>query len=266
MKYIAAALALAATVAGHGYVNTATIGGKTFTFYQPYQDPYMSPATQRISRPIQGNGPVEDVTLADLQCGGYTAGGIVGSSPAALHADVAAGSKVDLYWTQWPDSHVGPTVTYMAKCPDTGCNDYMPGTKYVPPSPTHIIPAYSTNTPNSAVWFKIQQEGRTGTSNVWGASATMKSGGVVSYTVPQCIPSGYYLVRHEIIALHSAYAYPGAQFYPGCHQVKVSGGGSKTPTGLVAFPGAYKASDAGITYDAYKAQTYTVPGPAVFTC
>jgi hypothetical protein len=76
MKYIAAALALATTVAGHGYVNTATIGGKTFTFYQPYQDPYMSPATQRISRPIQGNGPVEDVTLADLQCGGYTAGGI----------------------------------------------------------------------------------------------------------------------------------------------------------------------------------------------
>jgi len=246
MRYTAAALALATTVAGHGYVNTATIGGKTFTFYQPYQDPYMSPATQRISRPIQGNGPVEDVTLADLQCGGYTAGGIVGSSPAALHADVAAGSKVDLYWTQWPDSHVGPTVTYMAKCPDSGCNNYMPGT--------------------NAVWFKIQQEGRTGTSNVWGASATMKSGGVVSYTVPKCIPSGYYLVRHEIIALHSAYAYPGAQFYPGCHQVKVSGGGSKTPTGLVAFPGAYKASDAGITYDAYKAQTYTVPGPALFTC
>jgi hypothetical protein len=139
MKYIAAALALATTVAGHGYVNTATIGGKTFTFYQPYQDPYMSPATQRISRPIQGNGPVEDVTLADLQCGGYTAGGIVGSSPAALHADVAAGSKVDLYWTQWPDSHVGPTVTYMAKCPDTGCTDYMPGTKYVPPSPTSYL-------------------------------------------------------------------------------------------------------------------------------
>lgn len=94
----------------------------------------------------------------------------------------------------------------------------------------------------------------------------MKSGGVVSYTVPQCIPSGYYLVRHEIIALHSAYAYPGAQFYPGCHQVKVSGGGSKTPTGLVAFPGAYKASDPGVTYDAYQPQTYTVPGPAVFTC
>ena len=94
----------------------------------------------------------------------------------------------------------------------------------------------------------------------------MKAGGIVTYTVPKCIPSGNYLVRHEIIALHSAYAYPGAQFYPGCHQLKVTGGGNKTPTGLVAFPGAYKATDAGITYDAYNPKTYTVPGPALFTC
>lgn len=69
-------------------------------------------------------------------------------------------------------------------------------------------------------------------------------------------------MRHEIIALHSAYAYPGAQFYPGCHQLKVTGGGSTTPGNLVAFPGAYKGSDAGITYDAYKGEyklAYTKP-------
>jgi len=136
MKYIAAALAFATAVAGHGYVNNATIGGKEYTFYQPYQDQYMNPAPQRISRAVQGNGPIEDLTLADLQCGGYSAGGIVGSKPAPLHAEVAAGSKVDLYWTLWPESHVGPTVTYMAKCPDAGCNDYMPGKEYViNPSP-----------------------------------------------------------------------------------------------------------------------------------
>jgi hypothetical protein len=80
----------------------------------------------------------------------------------------------------------------------------------------------------------------------------MKAGGSVKYTVPKCIASGYYLVRHEIIALHSAYTYPGAQFYPGCHQLKVTGGGSAKPAALVAFPGAYKATDAGITVDAYK--------------
>jgi hypothetical protein len=109
-----------------------------------------------------------------------------------------------------------------------------------------------------AVWFKVQEDGRQGTSNIWGATPLMKAGGAVTYTVPKCIASGYYLVRHEIVALHSAYSYPGAQFYPGCHQLKVTGGGSTVPGGLVSFPGAYKASDAGITVDAYKGMLFEV--------
>jgi len=120
----------------------------------------------------------------------------------------------------------------------------------------------------SAVWFKIAETGRSGTSNTWGDSPLMVPGNSgVQYTIPSCLAPGYYLVRHEIIALHASYEYPGAQFYPGCHQLQVTGSGTKKPSsGLVAFPGAYKGSDPGITYDAYKAQTYTVPGPAVFKC
>ena len=73
-----------------------------------------------------------------------------------------------------------------------------------------------------------------------------------TYTIPSCLKPGFYLVRHEIIALHAAYSYPGAQFYPGCHQLSVTGSGSTVPSSLVAFPGAYKPTDPGITYDAYK--------------
>lgn len=188
-----------------------------------------------------------DVTYDDLQCGGYTDGGIVGSAPAALHAEAAAGSTVTLHWTLWPDSHVGPVITYMAACPSTGCQAYMPG--------------------KSAVWFKIAQNGRSGTSTTWGDTPLMVAGNAgYQYTIPSCLKPGYYLVRHEIIALHASYTYPGAQFYPGCHQLKVTGSGTKSPSSLVSFPGAYAGSDPGITYDAYKAQTYTIPGPAVFTC
>ncbi|KAF2196699.1 endoglucanase IV precursor [Delitschia confertaspora ATCC 74209] len=231
----------------HGYVDNATINGVTYNGYQPYMDPYMSPARSLIFRPIQGNGPVQDVTYSDLQCGGDTVNGIQGSKPAALHAEAAAGSKVTLKWTLWPDSHAGPVITYMARCPDAGCNNWLPG--------------------SSAVWFKVAEEGRTGTSNTWGDSKLMVNGNAgAQYTIPSCLKPGYYLVRHEIIALHSAYAYPGAQFYPGCHQLKVTGSGSTVPSSLVAFPGAYKGTDAGITYDMYKAQTYTIPGPAVFKC
>lgn len=133
MKYLASTLALATAVSAHGYVDKATIGGTDYKFYQPYQDPYMNPKVARISRPIQGNGPVENVAISDVQCGGYVAGGLAGSSPAALHAEVAAGTDVKLYWTQWPESHVGPTITYMAKCPDTGCDKWMPESQYVSP-------------------------------------------------------------------------------------------------------------------------------------
>ena len=74
----------------------------------------------------------------------------------------------------------------------------------------------------------------------------------VQYTIPECIEPGYYLVRHEIIALHAAFQYPGAQFYPGCHQLEITGSGTTAPSDLVAFPGAYASDDPGVTYDAYQ--------------
>ncbi|TDZ71709.1 Polysaccharide monooxygenase Cel61a [Colletotrichum trifolii] len=246
MKVAACILGLAALVAGHGYVDNATIGGTYYQFYQPYADPYYGTPPQRISRAIQGNGPVEDVTSIDVQCGGYTAGGVVGSKPAPLHAPAAAGSTVTLRWTLWPESHVGPLITYMARCPDAGCNNWQPGT--------------------AAVWFKVKEGGRSGTSDTWAATPFMVGNPGYQYTIPSCLKPGYYLVRHEIIALHAAYSYPGAQFYPGCHQLQVTGSGTKTATSLVAIPGAYKATDPGVTYDAYKPTTYTIPGPALFTC
>lgn len=111
MQTFAGLLASASLVAGHGYVNNAPIGGTNYTFYQPYTDPYTSPVPDRVSRAIQGNGPVTDLTYQDLQCGGDTVNGVEGSSPAALTATAAAGSTVDLYWTLWPESHVGPSIT-----------------------------------------------------------------------------------------------------------------------------------------------------------
>ncbi|RYP22438.1 hypothetical protein DL765_001650 [Monosporascus sp. GIB2] len=133
----------------------------------------------------------------------------------------------------------------MARCPDSGLHAR-----------------------DAAVWFKIQEDGRDGTSNVWGDEElkTAPNDGY-KYTIPSCLKSGYHIVCNEIIALHAAWQFPGAQFYPGCHQVKVTGSGTVVPsTNLVSFPGAYKGSEPGITYDAYKPQPYTIPGPPVIKC
>jgi len=70
--------------------------------------------------------------------------------------------------------------------------------------------------------------------------------GGYNYTVPSCLKPGYYLVRHEIIALHSAWDVGGAQFYPSCHQLELSGSGTVIPTQLVSIPGVYEPLDPGI--------------------
>ncbi|KAF2745332.1 lytic polysaccharide monooxygenase [Sporormia fimetaria CBS 119925] len=250
MTRLAALLALVPLVAGHGFVQNATIGGKEYT---PYQDPYMNPRPARISREIQGNGPVENVQLNDLECGGWAAGGYPGSKPAPSHAAAAAGSTVNLRWTLWPESHQGPVITYMARCPETGCQEY--------------------ETKGAAVWFKIAEDGLRSTDadwlkNVWGDTVLMTAPNKgIDYKIPECLAPGYYLVRHEIIALHNAWSVSGAQFYPGCHQLQVSGSGSKVvKEGLVSFPGAYKADDPGVFYDQYSQKPYSIPGPKVFKC
>ena len=50
-------------------------------------------------------------------------------------------------------------------------------------------------------------------SQKWGVDRLIANKGKVTFTIPSCIPAGQYLMRHEIIALHAASSYPGAQFY-----------------------------------------------------
>ena len=86
-----------------------------------------------------------------------------------------------------------------------------------------------------------------------------------SFTLPSTLASGGYLLRHEIIALHLADQPGGAEFYPGCIQIKVGGNqsGAPSPNELVRFPGAYSDNDPGILVNAFSKAAYKFPGPAV---
>ena len=76
-------------------------------------------------------------------------------------------------------------------------------------------------TNGAKVWFKVQEDGLHSTNpdwlkNVWGVTPLLTApNNGVNYTIPRCLKSGKYLVRHELIALHNAYSVGGAQFYPG---------------------------------------------------
>jgi cellulase len=121
-------------------------------------------------------------------------------------------------------------------------------------------------------WFKVYEDGLDGSGN-WGVDRMIANAGWVDFTMPTCIAPGQYLLRAEIIALHSASNSMGVQFYMGCAQINVSSSGSKVGT-TVSFPGAYQQNDAGILLSIYDSKgnpkgngtPYKIPGPAVMTC
>nr|CCA94933.1 putative glycoside hydrolase family 61 [uncultured eukaryote] len=246
MRSVIALLGAVASTAAHGYVQQITAGGTVWSGYLPYTDPYYNPVPQRIVRPFPGNGPVTNLSFIDVQCNGDTVNGIIGTTPAALYATAAAGSVVTLNWTTWPDSHLGPIITYLAKAP-SDITKWLPGT--------------------AAVWFKVAQSGYS--NGTWASTALINNKSIYQFTIPKTLAPGQYIIRHEIIALHAAYTYPGAQVYPDCIQIQVTGSGTASPSSsyLVSFPGAYTGTTPGIVFDVYQgnASTYTIPGPAVWT-
>ena len=117
-------------------------------------------------------------------------------------------------------------------------------------------------------FFKIDEKGlNDAASNSWASDDLIKDGNSWTVTVPTDIAPGQYVLRHEIIALHSAQDANGAQNYPQCINIEVTGSGSTDPCAdgadCVAGTALYKAADAGIKYDIYGGDisSYPIPGP-----
>ncbi|KAF4629524.1 hypothetical protein G7Y89_g8620 [Cudoniella acicularis] len=184
----------------------------------------------------QSNSGLADVTSDQIRC--YQAG----TTGAKASQIVAAGSSVGFKAS--PNIfHPGPLQFYMAKVPSGEDAATWDG--------------------KGQVWFKIYTEKPTSSGGQLSWASLNK--GTVSVTIPKSVPSGDYLLRVEHIALHMASAVGGAQFYISCAQVKVTGGGSGSPSPLVSFPGAYSSSDPGIKINIYSGATsYTPPGPPVW--
>ncbi|KAI9042363.1 lytic polysaccharide monooxygenase auxiliary activity family 9 protein [Aspergillus affinis] len=84
-------------------------------------------------------------------------------------------------------------------------------------------------------------------------------------TVPENIAAGNYVFRNEIINLHSGAELNGAQLYPQCVNIEITGSGTETPEGVLGIS-LYKADDPGILFDPYgKTIDYPLPGPALYS-
>ncbi|KAI1333683.1 glycoside hydrolase family 61 protein [Xylariaceae sp. FL0016] len=188
---------------------------------------------------FQSNGPVTDVSSEAIRC--YQRAGAAPDTTA-----IKAGGQIT--WTAAPNIyHPGALSAYMAKVPSGKTAADWDG--------------------SGEVWFKVYQDMPTTSGGQYTWPSNGKSS--IAFTVPQCLADGDYLFRIEHVALHSASSAGGAQFYISCAQITVSGGsGGASPSNLVSFPGAYKATDPGLMINIYNngGKTYQPAGPPVFTC
>ncbi|KFY55243.1 hypothetical protein V497_07131 [Pseudogymnoascus sp. VKM F-4516 (FW-969)] len=242
VAFAASALALLSTVSAHGTVSGIVVDGKLNTGYSPsFQFSNPPPVVAGWSIPEDlDNGFVDPARFQDPDIICH-----VGATNAGTSITVAAGSTVELQWTPWPESHKGPVIDYLASC-NGECE---------------------TVDKTALKFFKIGEEGLIDGSNApgnWASDKLIANSNTWVATIPSDIAPGNYVLRHEIIALHSAYDDNGAQNYPQCINLVVTGSGTAKPAG-VAGTELYKRTDAGILIDIYKTlASYVIPGPALY--
>ncbi|KAM0241535.1 hypothetical protein ACHAP5_007491 [Fusarium lateritium] len=229
----AAALAMATTVSAHAQVYGLWVNGKD-----------QGDGRSVYIRSPENNNPVKDLSSPNLVCNTN------GAKAAPKFAKAAAGDEVTFEWyhdNRGDDiidgSHKGPIITYVAP--------------------------YTETAGTGAIWTKIAEDGYDGSE--WAVTRLIKAKGKATFTLPSALKAGKYLVRQEIIAHHEsndAYnANParGAQFYPSCAQIEVTGSGTAVPDEKFDFNKGYTYSDKGIVFDIYSfSGSYSIPGPAVW--
>jgi len=243
-------LLFAASTNAHTYLSSLTIDGTAYKegdCVRPHPGSQYDYPINQINRPT-------GLQSADMTCGWLPAA----ANKANKKCPVNPGSSVTFQWHYEmglgtsdtfiiDPSHHGPCIVYMAKS-DTGAG---------------------------AVWFKIFQDGYNATASStlpWCVDRMRANGGKFTVKIPTDITPGNYLIRAELIALHEGFELNGAQPYLHCAEITVGGSGTVNPGNLVAFPGAYKNTDAGIYFDIYTQSgngvpirgTYPIPGPALY--
>ncbi|KAF5668954.1 murein transglycosylase [Fusarium circinatum] len=107
--------------------------------------------------------PPSDYGTSDIACHKKAA-------PGKTSMSVKAGGTVEFQWSAWPESHIGPVLTYVAKCSGK-CTSADPAT---------------------LKWVKIDAAGLDGT---WAAADLIKNNNTWTTTVPETLAAGSYAVE-----------------------------------------------------------------------
>jgi cellulase len=208
----------------------------------------------------------------------YASGDIIchrGATNAKASATVKAGGTVVMEWNTWPESHHGPVIDYVSQQSFVRHQSITLSQITLPYQlMANIIQLASCDGDCTTVdkttleFFKIDEVGLvtdTTSPGTWATDQLIANNNSWSITIPSSIAAGNYVLRHEIIALHSAENSDGAQNYPQCINMVVTGDGSDVPTGTLG-ESLYTETDPGILVNIYTTGLdYVIPGPALYT-
>ncbi|KAL8925943.1 MAG: hypothetical protein Q9208_003256 [Pyrenodesmia sp. 3 TL-2023] len=240
---VAATFAALSTVSAHGKVSGIVAGGQ---YYPGYTIDF---AYRDDPPPVVGWSVPQNKDTGFVNPANFSNPNVicdVGATPAQKYVTVAAGATVELQWTKWPESHHGPVIDYLANC-NGQC----------------------TEVEKSTLRFnKIDEQGLvsyTSQPGSWASDKLIAANNSWTVTVPKSVAPGNYVLRHEIIALHSADKADGAQNYPQCINLKVTGSGTdKLASGTLGTE-LYTPTDPGILVNIYQKLTYIIPGPKLYS-
>ncbi|CZT23880.1 related to endoglucanase IV precursor [Ramularia collo-cygni] len=238
-----------ASASAHGLVQGIVASGTYYFGYNPnfqYRNPIPLVAGWSAPEDID-NGFIDPTKFSspDIICHRS-------ATPAGIAAKISAGDVVEMQWTDWPESHHGPVLDYIAKCPGDSCVD-IDKTKLE--------------------FVKISEKGMNEwetSPGKWASDELIANNNSWSIKIPPSLKKGSYVLRHEIISLHSADHPKGAQNYPQCINLDITTSTgtidlSSTNDGIPAMQ-FYDARDAGIFINIYESKsTYQIPGPTLWS-
>ncbi|KAK6333037.1 hypothetical protein TWF718_010861 [Orbilia javanica] len=238
---LVAVISLASSVSAHGFVTDVLIDGQSFPGFNPYNGKYADGITQpwASQQGENADGPAIFRFQNSLLCQ-------MGAKAAPKTASVSAGSKITFHWNQWPPTHKGPILTYLAECGgDCSQVDDL-----------------------QLKWFKIEEAGLLDPAkNLWATDLMMQQGDAWNIQIPMNIKSGNYVMRHEMISLESTNSDDGVQFYPTCFNLQVSGGTAQSNPQGVSLMQAYQRGGQGLNVGTKRGDpavySYTPPGPQI---
>ncbi|KAI1019129.1 hypothetical protein LB503_009120 [Fusarium chuoi] len=232
--------AFVGNVAAHGVVSSFKTDGVE---HHGYLMNYYYDAKNGKSLPPLAAWSAENLDNGFVSPDNYTHPDIIcqkNGKPANLTVQVAAGGTVDFQWTEW--AHFGPMMTYVAPC-GGDC---------------------STVDKTTLKWVKIDEAGINFDTQEWAARKMVNNNRTWTTKIPSTLAAGNYVLRHETIAVHGSYKIGGAQNYPQCFNIEITGSGTAKPEGVLGTK-LYTPTDPGIYFNPYTTlKNYTIPGPPLF--